>query len=416
MDSRTRAADTRNERGLDVTRMTALLSVAVLAMTAAWASAPAAQVPAGAAPAPPAAEAAERIDYADPAAWLCLPGREDACATDLSATVIETDGSTRIEEWAAHPNPPIDCFYVYPTVSLEPTRNSGIVPTAAEANVAARQFARFGSRCRLFAPMYRQMTLAGLRSGQTGGMDPMANEALAFAYQDVRDAWNSYLENENNGRGVVLVGHSQGSIMLIRLLAEEIESRPIHRQLVSALLLGWNVVVPEERDMGGSLEITPLCRSREQFGCVVTYVSFSEDSPPPPGALFGRTAFAGMKVGCTNPASLAGGSATLDAYLAANRTGLPPWLTPERPITTPFVKVPGMVSAACVHDANGSYLSISVRETDTARSTVLGGNVMNADGTPNAAWGLHLLDSALGMGDLVDLVGAQTRAYQVRLR
>ncbi len=401
-----------------MTRVPALLTLAMLAGTAACATGPAApaqaQVPAPATA--PALAAEERVDYSDPAAWLCLPGRQDACATDLSATVIEADGSMRIEEWSAHPNPPVDCFYVYPTVSQEATRNSGIVPTQAEISAAARQFARFGSRCRLFAPMYRQMTLAGLRSGLAGGMDPMSNEALMLAYRDVRDAWNSYLQNENNGRGVVLVGHSQGSIMLVRLLAEEIESRPVHRQLVSAYLLGWNVIIPEDRDLGGSLEITPLCRARDQFGCVVTYVSFSEDAPPPPGALFGRTEFAGMKVGCTNPASLAGGRAALDAYLAADRAGLPPWVSPDRPITTPFVKVPGLVSATCVHDGNGSYLSISVTDDDGSRSTELGGNVMNADGTPNTGWGLHLLDSALGMGDLVDLLGTQTRAFQARVR
>lgn len=392
-------------------RVMTVLALAIVAGIAASASSPArarAQAPAPA--------AGERIDYSDPAAWLCLPGRQDACATDLSATVIEADGSMRIEEWTAHPNPPVDCFYVYPTVSQEPTRNSGIVPTQAEISAAARQFARFGSRCRLFAPMYRQMTLAGLRSGLAGGMDPMSNEALILGYGDVRDAWNSYLQNENNGRGVVLVGHSQGSIMLIRLLAEEIESRPVHRQLVSAYLLGWNVIVPEERDLGGSLEITPLCRARDQFGCVVTYVSFSEDSPPPPGAFFGRTDFAGMKVACTNPASLAGGRATLDAYLNASRAGLPPWVEPERPITTPFVKVPEMISATCVHDGSGSYLSIAVADQDGPRSTALGGNVMNADGTPNAVWGLHLLDADLGLGDLVDLLGAQTRAFQARVR
>jgi hypothetical protein len=391
----------------------ALLAVAAAAVSCAPRAPAIAPGPSGT----PAAVVAGVIDYANPAHWLCLPGREDACKVDLSATVIAADGSMTHEEWQPHPNPPIDCFYVYPTVSQEPTANSGIVPTAAERAVIASQFARFGSECRLFAPMYRQMTLAGLRANLAGGDQAVeADEPLEIAYGDVREAWNSYLERENNGRGVVLIGHSQGSIMLLRLLQEEIDTWPIQPRIVSALLIGWNVLVPEDRDVGGDLEAMPLCRSRTQIECIVTYVSFSEDQPPPPNALFGRSAVPGLKAGCTNPAALGGGRSELDSYLAANRGALPPWVSPERPVTTNFVKVPGMLFGECVFNANGSYLSISVQDHPGPRSSDIGGNVMNPDGTPNAMWGLHLLDMPLGIGNLVDLVDSQARAYQSRPR
>lgn len=356
------------------------------------------------------------VDYGDPATWLCLPGRDDACTVDLNATTIEPDGTMLLQQWRPDPTPPIDCFYVYPTVSREPAANSGIVPTAAEQAVVASQFARFGSQCRTFAPMYRQVTLAAIRAEVETGVGPGEADPWEIAYGDVRDAWNAYLEGYNNGRGVVLIGHSQGSAMLLRLVQEEIEGTYLQPRLVSAILPGWNVLVPEERDVGGDFELIPLCRAPSQIGCLVSYVSFSEDAPPPSNSLFGRSAVSGYRAACTNPAALRGGRAGLDPYLSANRSGLEPWVQSGPEITTPYVRAPGLVQAECVLDAHGSYLAVRVVDLPGPRSTVIGGTVMNADGTPNTRWGLHLLDMPLGIGDLVDLVGNQARAFQSRPR
>ena len=124
------------------------------------------------APAPPAAPAAEvkPNDYADEKNWLCRPGRKgDACDVDLTTTVVAADGTLTRETWAANPKAPIDCFYVYPTVSTDLGINSDMTADPAETNVIHQQFARFGSKCRTFAPMYRQITLVGLRQRLAGG-------------------------------------------------------------------------------------------------------------------------------------------------------------------------------------------------------------------------------------------------------
>src|SRR5712692_5322632 len=60
------------------------------------------------------APAAGKNDYGNGDSWLCRPGRQDACAVDLSTTVVAADGKLKRETWAAHPSAPIDCFYVYP--------------------------------------------------------------------------------------------------------------------------------------------------------------------------------------------------------------------------------------------------------------------------------------------------------------
>ena len=89
-------------------------------------------------------------------------------------------------------------------------------------------------------------------------------------YDDVRDAWNYYLKNDNKGRGVVLVAHSQGSFILIDLIRREIDGKPIQSKLVSAILMGTVVPVPKGKDVGGAFQKIPLCHSASQIGCLIT--------------------------------------------------------------------------------------------------------------------------------------------------
>ena len=98
-------------------------------------------------------------NYADDKSWLCRPGRHDACDVDMTATVVNADGKLSKETWKADPNAPIDCFYVYPTVSTDATPNSDMIADPAELNVVRQQFARFASKCKPYAPLYRQVSV-----------------------------------------------------------------------------------------------------------------------------------------------------------------------------------------------------------------------------------------------------------------
>jgi hypothetical protein len=206
----------------------------------------------------------------------------------------------------------------------------------------------------------------------------------------------------------VLIGHSQGSGVLTQLLRNEIDGKPIQSRVVSALLLGTNVAVPKGKDVGGAFKSLPLCRTADQTGCVITYVSFRSTIPPPEGSRFGRVAEPGMEAGCTNPAALGGGSAPLHAHLS---TATHQWVTPPVAIATPFVSVPRMLTAECVSNDKGSYLEITVnRDPKDARADDIPGDVMVA-GKPNPSWGLHLIDVHAAIGNLVDVVGRQSKAY-----
>src|SRR5262249_18235196 len=250
----------------------------------------------------------------------------------------------------------------YPTGSAGATGNSDMNPGPEEKSVIRAQFARFGSVCRTYAPLYRQITLTALRATIAGKPIPFDR---ALAYNDVLDAWSYYLEHDNNGRGVVLIGHSQGSGVLTQLIKNEIDGKPVQSRLVSALLLGTSLPVAQGRDVGGAFQTLPLCRSANQTGCVIAYASFRANAPPPSNSRFGRVMGDNMMAACTNPAALGGGSGELHAYLGSRASGVVsaeapprPWVNPVQPINTPFVSVPGLLTAECAWDEHFSYLAV----------------------------------------------------------
>jgi hypothetical protein len=356
-------------------------------------------------------------NYGNDESWLCRPARHDACDVDMTTTIINADGKMTQEKWSGDPKAPIDCFYVYPTVSTDATPNSDMSADPAELNVIKQQFARFASKCRTYAPMYRQVTLAGLRRLLAPGAGGAGNSlAHGIQYDDVRDAFHYYLENDNKGRGFVLIAHSQGSFILAELIRQEIDGKPIQSKMVSAILLGTTIAVPRGKDVGGTFQHVPLCHSESQTGCVITYASFRSTVPPPADTLFGRVADPNMVAACTNPAALGGISAKLHAYLSSEgrtitgATKPRPWIVPERPINTQWVSVPGLLTARCASNENATYLEITVHGNPSGpRANDIVGD-LGANGQVLANWGLHLVDVNLAMGDLVNIVGKQAKA------
>lgn len=365
---------------------------------------------------PPAAPATAAPDYGKAENWLCRPGVVDACDATQDATVIKADGTRSVEKFAATTDPKFDCFYVYPTVSLDPTPNSDLLPGPEEKGVAAAQAGRFSKHCRMFAPMYRQVTLTALQA-LLQGKPVVADRAMA--YDDVKAAWDEYVAYDNHGRGVVLIGHSQGSGILKQLVAKAIEGTPEQKLIVSVLIPGANVAVPVGKDVGGDFKSTPLCHSAHDTGCVVAYTTFRADAPPPENSRFGVVPDAGMVAACVNPAALGGGSAVTDAYLGAKGAGLAslpagPWTSDGAAVTTPFVKVPGLISAACASTDKANYLAVALngKPTDKRTTTIVGDIVVG--GGVLRDWGLHLLDLPVVMGNLVELSDAQARAWAAK--
>jgi hypothetical protein len=343
--------------------------------------------------------------------WLCKPGANpNPCFGSLQTTVIDSSGASHVENPPNAKKPPIDCFYVYPTVSDDHGFNSDLSIDPEEISIAQYQAARFSERCRVFAPMYRQLTLEALN--QTAPPD-----ALLTAYNDVKAAWKEYLRRYNHGRGVVLIGHSQGSGMLQELVHQKIDRFPAARKrLVSAILLGGNVTVEAGRNVGGVFKHVPACRSARQTGCVIAFSTFNQT--PPDDAIFGKgsgvlTQAFGLtpppnpQVLCTNPAALRGGSGALETLAPTapfNGTiglGIKILYNGDPPTApTPWVQPMDHYTGQCVQSNGANVLMVSPV-----------GAARNLTPVPDTRWGLHLADGNIALGNLVADVGAETKAY-----
>jgi len=332
--------------------------------------------------------------------WLCKPGLEDdACDVRFDVARYSPDGQLLGGD---DPKPArrrrVDCFYVYPTVSGQPTPNATRRIDPEIRSIVRWQAARYGRTCRMFAPVYRQVTLAGIGSAKPGHW--------RRAYRDVRAAWRTYLGRHNRGRGVVLIGHSQGTFHLADLLAREIEGKPrVRRRLVSAILLGGNVSVARDRDTGGSFRRVRACRSETQVGCVVAFSAFG--GPVPPDAMFGR-ATRGREVLCTNPAALREGGGALDPVIPhepfAPGTAIAALVAavgfPVPASSATWLTFPGAFTGRCVQEGGASVLRITPAPGAPALAPV-----------PLPSWGLQLVDGNIALGDLERLVRRQAAAY-----
>ncbi len=343
------------------------------------------------------------VNYSNDASWLCLPGRDDACGRPLPTAALNPNGFGSVGQVRPDPDAPIDCFYVYPTVSRDQGMNSDLNVDSSERGAARVQFARFAGVCRTYAPIYRQMTLAAVTAAATGA--DVTRPAM-LAYADVASAWREYLARYNKRRPFVLIGHSQGSLMLQELIKHEIEGKPISKQMKLAILPGYNLLVPVGKRVGGTLKSTPVCGSPGETGCVMTWVSFREKNVPPEGAIFGRATQPGMTVACTNPARP--GSTKwepLDSYWNA-RWSLP---VPGGPIQwssdgarpTDFLRTEGLVSAKCVNDGPLGYLSVRTNGDPNDKRTDRVYGEVGLLGMFIPGWGMHLADIAEAQGDII---------------
>ena len=263
----------------------------------------------------------------------------------------------------------------------------------------------------MYAPVYPQITLTALNSGK-----PISEEASVKAYLGVRFAFEEYLAKYNQGRGFVLLGHSQGSLMLEQLIKELIDTNPtLHRQLVSAVLLGGNVLVPEGQLVGGTFQTVPACTAADETQCVIAYSTFLKE--PPEGAFFGRENSPllsghaeGEEVVCVNPTLLAqnGSAGGLLPYASTTpfpgELGFVQQLPTEKEAGVKWIAAPGEYTAQCHKENGASWLQVNPVGTPVDPAEYV-------TETLGPDWGLHLYDVNIALGNLVEDVALQATAY-----
>ena len=344
--------------------------------------------------------------------WLCHPDLEEDECTDLSAPEVAPDGTTSRADLEPAEDPPVDCFYVYPTVSLDTTPNSDLKPDVQERSTVGAQAAPFATTCRVFAPVYPQVTL-----GQIGGGG--FAESGAVAYAGALDAWQTYISQYNEGRGVILIGHSQGTGILNQLIADEIDPNPdLRSRLVSAVLLGGVVRVPEGEVVGGSFENVPGCTSADETGCIIGFSSYPTASPPEDGAIFGRVGGGpGADEGaaptdralCVDPVALAGGNGLADSIVPVSGPLIGGGdLSAAGDFDTRYIVLPEILKASCETRGSYTFFSAGPASSSDPRTVAVEGLLNERLGD---TWGLHLQDAQLAMGDLLEVTARQAEAF-----
>jgi hypothetical protein len=348
----------------------------------------------------------------DKTVWLCKPGLADnPCELSFKTTELSPAGDVLgTKNVKADKKPAADCFYVYPTVSDDEGRNSDLSIDPEERSIALYQAARYSLHCRVFAPMYRQITLATLFSGT-----PPTPQERETAYGDVVSAWKTYLSKYNDGRGVILIGHSQGTFVLRQMIHDYVDPKKgVRKQLISAILLGGNVLVKQGSDVGGDFKHIAACGAPKDTGCAIAWSTFN--APVPDNTIFGRPSSsgglsglptAGDEVLCTNPAKF-GGSGTLTSVYpsepfaqdttigqATNAVGVP------RPaVSTPWIESDAY-TGQCSSANNANVLQITPI-----------GNAPTLNPVPDATWGLHLVDANIALGNLTDVAAKEIKVYE----
>lgn len=331
--------------------------------------------------------------------WLCRPDNAiDPCSANLTATRVDPKGTTSIVSAQPDTRSRFDCFYIYHTVSRARARNAPMEITSDERHSAVVQASRFSQVCRVWAPVYRQATL------RTMTALPFDAASYDAAYADVRSAWDDFVTRESDGRPFVLIGHSQGTSMLIRLIRDRIDrDAGLRARMLSAVLLGGNVT-------NKSFAHVSACSARGQTGCIIAYSSFLREPPedarygiPGQGVSLqsGQTQRSGVANVCTNPAAFANGTTVLDSFFPTETqrgNGVN--------ATTPWIEYTGALQAHCVRRGAAAWLLIT-------RAANRSGRLPRFTPLP-ATFGTHLDDPYVAFGNLIDDVRAQEEAYQYR--
>jgi hypothetical protein len=207
-----------------------------------------------------------RPDYSNTDDWAALPGKLD-CADSTPQGLTNNQANAQA-----------DVFFIYPTTYIDkPTDkyiwnadvNNQKLNWQTQESTIYYQASLFNGSCRVYAPYYRQ---AHYRTFLTGNKID-EQQALDLAYQDVKDAFEYYLQHYNNNRPIVIASHSQGTVHAVRLLREFFMNQPLQKKLVVAYLVGWPVTTD-------TLPTIPPCKDSSQINCFTCWNTFERNYIP----------------------------------------------------------------------------------------------------------------------------------------
>ena len=200
-------------------------------------------------------------DYSDLNYWAAHPWKWDPSDSIPSALKNKTIKDTSV-----------DAFFIYPTslVDYKDERWAAPIDDSAinirtDYSSILYQASVFNEKCRVFSPRYRQ---AHLKAFYTA--DKKKSEAVFdTAYTDIKKAFEYYLKNWNNGRPIIIVSHSQGTVHAVKLLKDFFEGKALQNLLVCAYIIGMPVA-------DNYFTKIPACKDSLSTGCIVSWRTFKK--------------------------------------------------------------------------------------------------------------------------------------------
>lgn len=340
--------------------------------------------------------------------WICKPGQvDDLCAGTIDGATMPPPGQESQPLGYTRPDdPPVDCFYLYPTQSEQAGPNANLDKDPPIRRVVVQQARMFASVCDVYAPMYKQVTLNGDQSS--------FNPSVEIAYKSAKSGFKDYLKNYNDGRGFIMIGHSQGSAHTARLIRELVDTDPkLRKRFVGAIAPGANISVPIGESVGGLFDKVPACTEVGQYGCVIAFSTFNAE--PPAIAGFSRVdvgywiypeprpSASEYEVMCTNPALLDGGNGTLEPLVNFDYlVGVPASET-----AAPWSGEPDYYKVDCERQSGAHWLNLSLVGLPGETRPDLGALVASGSN-------YHVPEVNLAEGNLLTIAQLQTDSFETQ--
>jgi hypothetical protein len=262
----------------------------------------------------------------------------------------------------------------------------------------------FSSVCDVYAPMYRQVT--------NNGDQTSYNDSVETAYRSARSAFREYLREDNDGRGFIMIGHSQGAAHTARLIDELVDTNArLRKRFVGAIAPGANISVPIGKDVGGLFDNVPACTEVGQYGCVIAYSTFND--VPGTTAPFSRLDFGywiypeprpdpdSYEVICTNPAELDGGDGTLEPLVNFDYL----FGAPTEETASPWRGQPDYYRAKCKRQDGAHWLNLS-------KVGLAGDSRPDLGATVASGSNYHVPEVNLAEGNLLTIAQLQADSFQ----
>jgi len=219
-----------------------------------------------------------------------MAGCGSSSKTGKSSTPSSTPSSTsqtpdysKSANWLSLPSAKaakkkVDVFFLYPTVYEQSSPSAPMVcainnPQMQSGAKAAfsRDATVFTPLANIYAPYYQQAAIAVLtlpldqQQSIVGGV-PTSDSVAAFDY---------YIKHYNKGRPFILAAHSQGSNIMINLMAQYMKKNPkVYKRMIAAYVPGYSIT-PQYLSQNPELK---FAEGPDDTGVIVSY---NTTSPAP---------------------------------------------------------------------------------------------------------------------------------------